>query len=117
MTLRDYAQGAFRMRGIESGQKIELLLTPEVKHLMAAACQAIGGVGSAAPTDHQDMLVATLTWLTLNGVLAEEQRRHHLIKLNMHNLWRSDACRALEECEADDKAKLRSWVQQPRAKE
>ncbi|CAL1127968.1 unnamed protein product, partial [Cladocopium goreaui] len=34
MTLRDYAQGAYRMRGIGRGQRIEVLLTPEVRSLM-----------------------------------------------------------------------------------
>ena len=30
MTFRDYAQGAFRMRGIGAGQTIKLFLIPEV---------------------------------------------------------------------------------------
>jgi len=30
MTFRDYAQGAFRMRGIGTGQTIELFIIPEV---------------------------------------------------------------------------------------
>lgn len=34
MTLRDYAQGAYRMRGIGKGQKLELLLPGEVEHLI-----------------------------------------------------------------------------------
>ena len=38
MTFRDYAQGAFRMRGIISGQSIHILLIPEVTpRLMLAA--------------------------------------------------------------------------------
>ena len=35
MTFRDYAQAAFRMRGIGKGQTIELLITPEVKQLVS----------------------------------------------------------------------------------
>ena len=31
MVFRDYAQGAFRMRGIGKGQNIRLLVTPEVR--------------------------------------------------------------------------------------
>jgi hypothetical protein len=34
MTFRDYAQGAFRMRGIGKGQTIELFIIPEVMRLM-----------------------------------------------------------------------------------
>ena len=30
MTFRDYAQGAFRMRGIGQGQTLELFIIPEV---------------------------------------------------------------------------------------
>jgi hypothetical protein len=32
MTLRDAAQGAYRMRGIGHGQKIKYIVTPEVRH-------------------------------------------------------------------------------------
>eukprot|EP00463_Aulacantha_scolymantha_P003669 TRINITY_DN4548_c0_g1_i1.p4 TRINITY_DN4548_c0_g1~~TRINITY_DN4548_c0_g1_i1.p4 ORF type:complete len:51 (+),score=9.61 TRINITY_DN4548_c0_g1_i1:646-798(+) len=31
MNFRDYAQGAFRMRGIGKGQTLELFIIPEVK--------------------------------------------------------------------------------------
>ena len=34
MTFRDYAQGAFRMRGIGRGQTVQLYLIPEVEELM-----------------------------------------------------------------------------------
>ena len=34
MTFRDYAQGAYRMRGIATGQHINVFLVPEVKELM-----------------------------------------------------------------------------------
>jgi hypothetical protein len=35
MTFRDYAQGAFRMRGIGRGQTIVLYLIPEVEELIS----------------------------------------------------------------------------------
>ena len=31
MTFRDYAQGAYRMRGIGNGQTIEVLIIPEIE--------------------------------------------------------------------------------------
>jgi len=34
MTFRDYAQGAFRMRGIAKGQTIHLLIIPEIDRLI-----------------------------------------------------------------------------------
>jgi hypothetical protein len=38
MTFRDYAQGAFRMRGIGKGQTIELFIIPEVTRLVEDQC-------------------------------------------------------------------------------
>merc|ERR550537_2117892 len=35
-TFRDYAQGAYRMRGIGKGQKVLIFLTPEVKARITA---------------------------------------------------------------------------------
>jgi hypothetical protein len=32
MTLRDAAQGAYRMRGIGHGQTVKYIVTPEVRH-------------------------------------------------------------------------------------
>ena len=49
MTLRDYAQGAWRMRQIGRGQRLSLLVTPEVKRLVeraAAAGEGRGGRGA-----------------------------------------------------------------------
>lgn len=34
MTFRDYAQGAYRMRGVGKGQRIEVLIIPEVRKLV-----------------------------------------------------------------------------------
>ena len=53
MTFRDFAQGAFRMRGIGRGQSIELLIAPEVQRLiddtMAEARPSLtGGTGGGA---------------------------------------------------------------------
>ena len=43
MTFRDYAQGAFRMRDIGAGQRIELLVIPEVQRLICDAVHAAAG--------------------------------------------------------------------------
>ena len=47
MTLRDYAQGAWRMRQIGRGQRLELLVVPEVAKLIASAAAAGEGRGAA----------------------------------------------------------------------
>ena len=43
MTFRDYAQGAFRMRGIGKGQTIELFLIPEVMRLIGDQMRRCAG--------------------------------------------------------------------------
>ena len=48
MTLRDYAQGAWRMRQIGRGQRLSLLVTPEVKRLVERAAAAGEGRGAEA---------------------------------------------------------------------
>ena len=58
LTWRDYAQGAYRMRGIGKGQRIELLITPEIRQLMRTdLCKVVvrrrrrgGGGGEGAAT-------------------------------------------------------------------
>ena len=42
MTFRDYAQGAFRMRGIGRGQTLRLFVTPEIIKLMSTHVSAAG---------------------------------------------------------------------------
>eukprot|EP00434_Breviolum_minutum_P030259 symbB.v1.2.026765.t1/scaffold2701.1/size72746/3 len=54
MTLRDYAQGAYRMRGIGHGQRIEVLLTPEVRSLMNKSLSSVEHVSE------EDFLLAQL---------------------------------------------------------
>jgi hypothetical protein len=51
MTFRDYAQGAFRMRGIGKGQTIELFIIPEVLRMVDDQCarSSSNRVSSQAP--------------------------------------------------------------------
>ena len=92
MTFRDYAQGAFRMRGIGQGQTLELFIIPEVmerinKHVRllsgARANQpqlaaggndllALGAIQSAQMP--QNLLVHVASWLTLNGMKSENMQ-------------------------------------------
>ncbi len=93
MTFRDYAQGAFRMRGIGQGQTLELFVIPEVmerisKHVrllsgansnkLQIATQtygndllSLGPFHSQAP---QNLLVSVASWLTLNGMKSENMQ-------------------------------------------
>ena len=63
MTFRDYAQGAFRMRGIGAGQTIQLFIIPEVRKLIEEQV--------AASKDD----AATKTAQLLNRVIQLEQHQ------------------------------------------
>lgn len=108
MTLRDYAQGAYRMRGIGRGQRIEVLLTPEVRSLMTKSLSSVEQSSEEARATNlanlkrkpevraQTMLVDLLTWLVLGGIRSEARKRHLLHQQDLQNLWRSAACIVLE---------------------
>lgn len=51
MTFRDYAQGAFRMRGIGKGQRIHLFITPEIKRLVETTLPRLTGRVEASFAD------------------------------------------------------------------
>lgn len=93
MTFRDYAQGAFRMRGIGQGQTLELFIIPEVmerinKHvrllsgvrsnpqqIAAANGNGLLSLGPIQPTQApQNLLVHVASWLTLNGMKSENMQ-------------------------------------------
>jgi hypothetical protein len=91
MTFRDYAQGAFRMRGIGQGQTLEIFIIPEVmeritKHqkLLTGSLHAqqrgpdsdsLLSLGPIQPqiTGNQ-LLVHVTSWLTLNGMKSENMQ-------------------------------------------
>ncbi len=50
MTFRDYVQGAYRMRGIGSGQKIHVYIIPEVADLISREIRAANSSDSLAST-------------------------------------------------------------------
>ena len=92
MTFRDYAQGAFRMRGIGQGQTLEIFIIPEVmeritKHqkLLTGALNPHQTAGSESdsllslgPVQPQvtgnQLLVHVTSWLTLNGMKSENMQ-------------------------------------------
>jgi hypothetical protein len=93
MTFRDYAQGAFRMRGIGQGQTLELFIIPEVmerinKHVkLLSSRPTIGQSKFAFGEDSllslssvqyavlpQNLLVHVASWLTLNGMKSENMQ-------------------------------------------
>ena len=81
LTFRDYAQGAYRMRGIGKGQTIVLFVVPEVERLLTTETAIGHGMKAEARTSQlAAMKVADRTraeiedvaaWLLLNSIRAE----------------------------------------------
>ena len=77
MTFRDFAQGAFRMRAVGSGQTITLLITPQVAHLVRAEVARMRSV----PLSEQKELVAATHEQLLRTVVTERGLNARLCSL------------------------------------
>ncbi|GET91118.1 hypothetical protein, conserved [Leishmania tarentolae] len=83
LVLRDYAQGAYRMRGIGKGQRLCLYLIPEVVSRIKEA------LGSRYRTG--DMLKDVPAWLLLNSMNVEGLQFFKLSLQELSNVWRKKA--------------------------
>ena len=113
-TLRDFAQGAYRMRGLGAGQRISVLMTPEVAtlvHQCRKACRLASGRISvtlenflspssptSSPTRQQDAdpVVYVLVWSTANGIRQECRKQRLLCQQNFRDVWKRKARLKLE---------------------
>ena len=90
MVFRDYAQGAFRMRGIGRGQTLRLLLTPEILKLMRVHVSAAGfkrdyhGIIDRCTEDPSSPDI--LSTPGIYGPGAAPQRRHGLAGGERHDV-------------------------------
>ena len=95
MALRDFAQACWRMRQIESGQKVTIIMTPEVQTSVRdmAALAHSGGTGSAASGDAKDggMLRDVMNWLLNSALEAEALMNAQLLVQSVHNVPRRNA--------------------------
>ena len=94
MTFRDYAQGAFRMRGIGRGQTIHLFVIPEVdrlidRELLAAKMPPTGASGV------RKRLEDIAAWLIINSMKSERVQYNTLCLQNVANTWRKNGYAAL----------------------
>ncbi|KUF93228.1 Peptide-N4-(N-acetyl-beta-glucosaminyl)asparagine amidase A [Phytophthora nicotianae] len=98
MTFRDYAQGAYRMRGIATGQSICLFLIPEVenriRHEMKLAQVELSSQGSAQQRLDEFLLLVP-AWLLVNSMRMESMQLVQLSLQELHNTWRRRALRSL----------------------
>nr|CCA25882.1 hypothetical protein ALNC14_120260 [Albugo laibachii Nc14] len=86
-TFRDFAQGAYRMRGITMGQTIHLYLIPEVEHLIRLELETI--------SMEMDLMYGISAWLLINSMRTESMQFVQLSIQELHNTWRTRALHAL----------------------
>ena len=121
MTFRDYAQGAYRMRGIGAGQTITLYLIPEVAKRVAEELAGINPTNTCADMAGGDVTtaqgsevlrlaapeVAVPAWLLLNSMRMEALQFVQLSVQELHNIWRK---RALETLTNDSQVRLLQYL-------
>jgi hypothetical protein len=105
MNFRDYAQGAYRMRGIGKGQTIHLYLIPEVENRIQHE------LGLAGPTSQPEIDVPA--WLLVNSMNQESVQFVQMSLQELHNVWRKNAVNALI-TEVQSKAKFESPAERMR---
>lgn len=104
MTYRDYSQGAYRMRGIGTGQRIVLLVIPGLQGLIARECNAAKPVKAnmkslqeslhpeaEKPVETPGLLTNINAWLVVNSMQAEAVQSNQLAMQNLANVWRKNA--------------------------
>lgn len=89
MTLRDYAQGCWRMRGLGKGQTIHLLLVEEVCTLVNGAQQFCDdNASTGGGNDEQQLLNKVLAWLLTNSFKSEKGQFLQLQTQSLADVWR-----------------------------
>ena len=94
MSFRDYAQGAYRMRGIGKGQTFDIYVIPEVKQIIKRDIVSRPSVKVAA-TGARKRLVEISAWLVLNQLKMQKTQFQALCAQNIRNVFRKRAFDAL----------------------
>jgi hypothetical protein len=110
------ASGAFRMRGIGSGQTIRVYMIPEVRqlietHVSRARAEEVGAYHArlAAMQPHaqrQQLLEDVTTWLILSSMKSEKTQFNLSCEHSARNVWRKAAWKV--------SVATGGWVRQPR---
>jgi hypothetical protein len=87
--LRDYAQGAWRMRRLGQGQTLQVWLIPEVARLVSAA------VDKAHMNPDGPLINSTMAWLAVNSIRAETLQAAKLRVLQAGTIARTAAFKQL----------------------
>ncbi|KNC86434.1 hypothetical protein SARC_01440 [Sphaeroforma arctica JP610] len=93
MTFRDFAQGAYRMRGFGIGQTVHLFLIPVIRKLISKHCAKAGmhmptQINTTVAADRKQMLLAVSAWLIVNSMNSERVQANMLTIQNVTNVWR-----------------------------
>ena len=107
LVFRDYAQAAYRMRGIGKGQRIALFVIPEVQKLLASEAAMGRGVSvdtrlaqlaqiPDAPSRIRTELEDVVGWLLLNSFKSERVQFELWCLHCAQNAWRKEASRQLQ---------------------
>jgi len=86
MTFRDYAQGAYRMRGIGKGQRIHNYVIPEIEELIISHTAA--GRGEAKGVMNPATMLRDINaWLVINSMKSEHIQFNMLCDQQLQNIW------------------------------
>jgi len=88
MTFRDYAQGTYRMRGIAKGQRIHLLIIPEIRELIRRELSHTKHKAEIAAATPQQVLNHVTAWLAVNQMHSERLQFNQLCLQNVANVYR-----------------------------
>ena len=83
-TLRDHAQGCYRMRGLGKGQTVHVILIPSVLKL-------IGGSSGNDVPKAGNRLQEMFAWLVSKQIASEMLQHTMLTKQNLDSCWRREA--------------------------
>jgi len=103
LTLRDYAQGCYRLRGIGKGQRIHLMIVDEIAKIVEGFLPAVDahknvrGPSELAQRNTEDVLRAVVAWLTHNSMRQEALQHLALCKQEMGHQWRYPLSNLLRE--------------------
>ena len=98
-TIRDYAQGAWRMRGLGKGQTITLFIIDEVMKLvydtLGIKKSSQSHSNATSPKGTQAMLCDTLGWLALNEMRMAQMQNSKLLEQSLVQTFRLPAFKTL----------------------
>ena len=90
MTWRDYAQGAYRMRGIGVGQRITVIIIPEVQELLGRELSRLHEQ-MRHPKAQVQALHDVASWLVINAMRSETLQANQLYCQSLAEIWRHNA--------------------------